>query len=132
MRHRQVFGFKAGAFRAEQDAARRRQGMEFRRRLQRRDDTADQIATTHRGAEHQAQPAAGIGNAVEHPRLFEHDIGAARRWPGIGIGPTVTRRDEAQICQSEIEHGARASADIHAELGADQNDRRWWRDAARG
>ena len=68
-------------------------------------------------------------DAGEDPRGIE-EIGRPRR-RGIGdfaifvsARPALAGVDQAQIVQAEIGHGARAHADVHRQLRANQNDRR--------
>src|SRR3546814_16351927 len=64
-----------------------------------------------------------LGDAVEHPRLFEHDIRARRSRSGGRIGPAVARRDQPQVGKPEVEHRPRRLADILAAMGTPEHDR---------
>src|SRR3546814_9546341 len=59
---------------------------------------------------------------VEHPRIGEHHVGAARGRTCIRIWPAVARSDQPHIDKPEIEHRPRRLADVFARLRADEDD----------
>ena len=68
-------------------------------------------------------------DAGEDPRGVEQIGRARRRGIGdfaifVGARPALAGIDEAQIVEAEIGHRARAHADVHRQLRANQNDRR--------
>ena len=90
-----------------------------------------------RGAErldHVAEPRAGGEDAVavgerrgqvgEDGGGFEDAVGAGRHPPRALLRPAVARRDEPEMEQAAIRHGARGGADVLRELRPDQHDDR--------
>jgi len=94
----------------------------LRRPAPRRQDALHHEAIACRGGVDMAKIGDGVLDAVEHPRLLEHEVGAACRRGRLLIGPTVARRHQAELGQAAIEHGARGGADILAELWCDEDD----------
>ncbi len=48
------------------------------------------------------------------------------------LRPAVAGRDEPELGEPEIRHGAGDHADVLGELGLDQDDRRGWRGSGHG
>ena len=65
-----------------------------------------------------------VGHRCEHRRRIEDAVGAGRIAPRLLLRPAVARRDQAQVEQPAIRHGARAGADIVGKLRPHQDDDR--------
>ena len=84
----------------------------------------DDVARPRAGGEHVMQVGDGVGHRGEHRRRIEDAVGAGRVAPCLLLRPAVARRDQAQMEQPAIRHGARAGADIVGKLRPHQDDDR--------
>ena len=76
------------------------------------------------GGVDQGEVGHGLGHGGVDAGPPQHRIGARGRAQRLDVGPAVAGLDQAQVGEPAVEHGAGGGADVLAELGADENDRR--------
>ena len=89
-----------------------------------REDPLHLPALAGRGGEDEVQVGDGLAGRVVERRALQHMGRAGGRRMRPLLGPAVARRNEAQLRQPEIGHGARHHADVFGELGFHEDDDR--------
>ena len=84
----------------------------------------DDVARTRTRGEDAMQIGDRIRHRCEHRRRIENAIGAGRIAPRLLLRPAVARRDQAQVEQPAVRHGACAGTDVVGELRPHQDDDR--------
>ncbi len=93
-RERDLLSLEARALRPEEDRRSCRRGRDLASHRLRGEDRHDKVAATDGRRIDGRAVGDRILDRVEHLRLFEHAVRAARRWSGVRIGPAVARRHE--------------------------------------